>query len=65
MQRDEPRWRADRGARAVKTLNEIKASIAPPPAEDFLDLHDIFVGSAESPLGTLAFDGMRCRSLLA
>ena len=28
MQRDKPKWRADRGARALETVSEIEASIA-------------------------------------
>lgn len=65
MQRDKPKWRADRGARALKTVSEIEASIAALPAEDLLDLHDIFAGSAESPLGALTYNEMRRRNLSA
>ena len=65
MQRDKPKWRADRGARALKTVSEIEASIAGLPAEDPLDLHDIFVESAGSMLSVLAFEEMRRRNLSA
>lgn len=65
MQRNKPKWRADRGARALKTVNDIEASIAALPAEDLLDLHDIFVGSVGSTLGSIAFDEMRRRNLSA
>ena len=65
MQRDKPKWRADHGARALKTVSEIEASVAALPAEDLLDLHDIFAGLAESPLGALTFNEMRRRNLSA
>ena len=57
------KWRADRGARALKTVNEIEASIAALPAEDLLDLHDIFSELANSPLNKLALAEMRRRHL--
>ena len=63
MQRNKPKWRADRGARAIKTVSEIEASIAALPAEDLLDLQDIFAELAGSTLATLASDEMRQRNL--
>ncbi len=63
MQRNRPKWRADRGARAIKTLNEIEASIAALPAEDLLDLHDIFRDLVNSPLNSFALAEMRRRQL--
>ena len=65
MHRNKPKWRADRGARALKTVSEIEASIIGLPAEDLLDLHDIFAGLAGSRLGTLASEEMRRRNLSA
>jgi len=65
MQGNKPKWRADRGARALKILQKIEASIAALPAEDLLDLHDIFRDLADSPLNTLALAEMRRRSLEA
>jgi hypothetical protein len=46
-----PTWRADRGARALKTVSEIEASIASLHDEDLLDLHDIFAGSVSKCVG--------------
>ena len=63
MRRIRPKWRAGRGARALKTVNEIEASIAALPAEDLLDLHDIFRELANSPLNRLALVEMRRRQL--
>jgi hypothetical protein len=65
MQRDKPKWRADRGARALKTLSEIEASIMSLHDEDLLDLHDIFAGSPNSALETLALNEMQRRNLTA
>lgn len=63
MQRDKSKWRADRGARALRTAKEIEASIAALPAEDLLDLHDIFSELANNTLNTLALAEMRRRNL--
>ena len=49
----------------MKILQEIEASIAALPAEDLLDLDDIFRDLADSPLNTLALAEMRRRSLEA
>jgi hypothetical protein len=65
MQRAKPKWRADRGARALKTVSEVEASIASLHDEDLLDLHDIFAGSPTSVLETIAADEMRRRNLTA
>ncbi len=48
-----PKWRADRGARALKTISEIEASILALHDEDLLNLHDIFAETATSALGRL------------
>jgi hypothetical protein len=64
MLKDKPRWRADRGARALKIVGEIEASIAALCDEDLLDLHDIFVASPASRLGMLASEEMQRRSLV-
>jgi len=63
MQKDKPKWRADRGARALKIFAQIEASIVALPAEDLLDLHDIFAGSPGSVIGSLAADEMGRRNL--
>jgi hypothetical protein len=63
MQRQKPNWRGDRGARAIKTVCDIKASIAALNDEDLLDLHDIFRGSPDSVLGSLASDEAKDREL--
>ncbi|MDH7640263.1 hypothetical protein [Sphingomonas oryzagri] len=63
MQRPKSKWRADRGARALKTVSSIEASIARLGAEDLLDLHDIFAGDPGSPLDTMAVAEMRKREL--
>ena len=65
MQRDKPKWRANRGARALKTVSEIEASIISLHDEDLLDLHDIFAGSPGSALETLASNEIRRRNLTA
>lgn len=65
MQRTKPKWRADRGANALKIFSEIETSIVALNDEDLLDLQDIFAGSPGSALGTLALDEMRRRNLSA
>jgi hypothetical protein len=65
MQRNKPKWRADRGARAVKTVSEIEESILSLHDEDLLDLHDIFAGSPGGALEALASSEMRRRNLAA
>ncbi len=65
MLRNKPKWRADRGACALKTTSEIEASIVVLAAEDLLDLHDMFMESAESPRKKLALDEMSRRNLSA
>ena len=65
MQRTKPKWRADRGARALKTVSEIEASILALHDEDLLDLHDIFADTATSALGKLASHEMARRNLTA
>lgn len=57
------KWRADHGARALKTVGEIEASIASLNDDDLLDLHDIFIGSPTGALATLASAEMRRRNL--
>jgi hypothetical protein len=63
MQRQRIKWRADRGARAVKLVDQIRDSIARLDAEDLLDLHDIFAGNVGSPLESLAAAEMEKRNL--
>ncbi len=65
MHRHKPDWRSDRGARALKAVSRIEASIAALDDEDLLDLHDIFRGAPDSPLGLLASDEMKGRKLEA
>jgi hypothetical protein len=63
MQKQKPKWRADRATRALKTVNEIEASIVALHDEDLLDLHDIFAEATSSALGMLALNEMRRRGL--
>jgi hypothetical protein len=63
MQRDKPNWRADRGTRALKTINKIEASIIALNDEDLLDLHDIFLAPPNSTLGELAAIEVQRRGL--
>jgi hypothetical protein len=57
------KWRADRGARAIKTVSQIEAEVAALNDEDLLDLYDIFAGSTVSELATLASAEMQRRNL--
>ena len=59
------KWRANRVARALKTISEIEASIRALHDEDLLDLHDIFAETANSALGRLAAHEMARRNLTA
>jgi hypothetical protein len=54
MQRSKGKWRADHGARAIKQLTSITASIARLDDEDLLDLQDIFANHTSSILKDLA-----------
>jgi len=63
MQINKLKWRADRGARALKTVSDIEASIGSLNDEDLLDLHDIFIGSPTSALATFASAEMQRRNL--
>ena len=65
QRRVKSRWRADRGARAVKIVNQIEAEVAALNDEDLLDLYDIFAGSTVSALATLAAAEMQRRNLSA
>lgn len=65
MTTTKPKWRADRGARALKTVSEIEASILALHDEDLLDLHDIFAETATSALGRLAAHEIARRNLTA
>ena len=65
MQSQKPKWSADRGARALKTVSKIEASIVALSGEDLLDLYDIFSGPAVSPLAILAAAEMKRRNLTA
>lgn len=59
------KWRADRGARAVKTVSQIESEVAALNDDDLLDLYDIFAGSTVSALAALAADEMQRRDLSA
>jgi hypothetical protein len=63
MHRNKPKWRADRGARAIKRLAEIETSIAGLSNEDLLDLADIFVGKPAAPLSDIASAEMTKRNI--
>jgi hypothetical protein len=63
MQRNKPKWRADHGARALKAVSQIEASIIALDDEDLLDLHDIFLETPNSPLGGLAAVEVQRRGL--
>ena len=65
MSTERTKWRADRGARAVKTVSQIGAEVAALNDEDLLDLYDIFAGSTASALAALATDEMHRRNLSA
>ena len=65
MQRDKQNWRANRAARALKTVTEIEASIRALGDEDLLDLHDIFASSPATMLATFAAAEMDRRNLSA
>ena len=65
MQRDKQNWRANRAARALKTLTEIEASIRGLGDEDLLDLHDIFAGSPAATLAMFAEAEVHRRDLSA
>ncbi len=64
MQRDRTKWRADRGARALKSIDEIQTSIAALDDDDLLDLHDIFRGPSRTTLGEMASAEMQKRNLV-
>ncbi len=63
MQKDRTKWRANRGARAVKIMSDIQASIEVLGDEDLLDLHDIFTDQLHTPIGDFASAEMRKREL--
>lgn len=65
MQRPKTKWRADHGARAVKLVDRIAASIAQLDDEDLLDLQDIFADDRECPLETMASLEIERRGLSA
>jgi len=65
QQRLKSKWRADRGARAKKSVSQIEAEVAALNDEDLLDLYDIFAGSKVSALATLAAAEMQRRNLSA
>jgi hypothetical protein len=44
------KWRADPGARAIKRIANIEASVAALADEDLLDLADIFLGKPDARL---------------
>lgn len=56
-------WRADRGARAIKNMVAIEASISALDDEDLLDLADIFDGAIDTPLGKMAAAEMAKRNI--
>ena len=57
--------RANPGAKALRTVREIEATIVALGDEDLLDLQDIFAEAPTSALGTLASDEVRRRGLAA
>lgn len=63
MKTQRTKWRADRGARALKRLAEIEATIVALGDEDLLDLADIFTGKAATPLGEIAAAEMQRRKI--
>lgn len=63
MTRNPTKWRADRGARAIKRLAEIEASITALVDEDLLDLADIFKGEPRTTLGDMASSEMAKRDI--
>jgi len=65
MQRHKPKWRADHGARALKTVRQIEEAIVVLGDEDLLDLHDIFLGTPNSTLGEIAGREVQRRGLNA
>jgi hypothetical protein len=65
MQSSKAKWRADRGARALKVIRDIEDSIAALNGEDLLDLDDIFAGSPTSALAILAAAELKRRQLSA
>lgn len=63
MQNNTRKWRADHGARALKTVADIEGSIVSLDDEDLLDLHDIFIGMPTGALATFASAELRRRNL--
>ena len=57
------KWRADRGARALRDLVGIKASIDALSDDDLLDLADIFVDAPGSVLSQFAAEAMQRRGI--
>lgn len=57
------KWRSDRGARALRRLADIEASIAALTNEDLLDLADIFADDHHAPLGVIAATEMSKRKI--
>lgn len=63
MKREKEKRRADHGARALKMVNEIRASIANLHDEDLLDFHDIFSETPEGALGIFASQEISHRNI--
>lgn len=63
MTQQRTKWRADRGARAMKRFAELKASIAALGDEDLLDLADIFKEAPSTVLWDIAFAEMARRNI--
>jgi hypothetical protein len=63
MLKQQTRWRANRGARALKRLSEIDAAIVALLDEDLLDLADIFSGARSNPLSDAADAEMKRRNI--
>ena len=59
-----PKWRADRGARALKTVAEIETLIAALKPDDLLDLQDIFAESPDAQLSVMANDEIKRRQTI-
>lgn len=63
MQKERIKWRATRGTRALKRLNDIEASIRALQDNDLLDLADIFPEQPQTLLGDIAAAEMTKRQI--
>jgi hypothetical protein len=63
MKTNRPKWRADHGAKALKIVSDIEASIIALNDGDLLDFQDIFAELPDCTLGAWASNEMRRRNL--